>query len=96
MQEIRMNRADDSEQTFDEAKALAAQNGMTLINPSDGCYQLRCDNPDWIVNMYPRRSGGSPRMYWDPNHRGPFLKLPEDWTLLDGVKAAVEAAKGYR
>lgn len=84
-----MNRAKQSEQTFADAQALAAQHGMTLINPSSGCYQLRNPARDWIINLYPRRNGFSPRMYHDPNHRGPFLDLPENWTLLDAVQAAV-------
>jgi len=63
---------------------------MSLTNPSDGCYQLR-SAAGWIINMYPRRKGVSSRMYHDPHHRGPFLRLPENWTLLDAVKAAIDA-----
>jgi hypothetical protein len=88
----RMNRADRSEATYAEAIALAQANGLTLLCTSDGCYQLRHPARGWIINMYPRRNGLSPRMYHDPHHRGPFLQLPENWTLLDAVHAAVLAS----
>ena len=85
------DRAEISESTSSDAAKLAAENGMSLTAPSNGCYQLRHRRKGWIINMYPRRNGGSPRMYHDPNHRGPFLDLPELWTLLDAVHAAVAA-----
>lgn len=85
-----MNRASTSERTFEDAQVLAMSNGMRLGNPSDGCYQLRHDARGWIINIYPRRNGHSARMYHDPNHRGPFLKLPENWTILDAVQAAID------
>lgn len=83
------DRAAASAETFHAAKVLAEANGMKFLNPSAGCYQLRHLTLGWIINMYPRSNGISPRMYHDPHHRGPFLKLPNDWTLLDAVKAAV-------
>ena len=83
------SRAEHSERTFPEARFLAAEHGMVLTNPSDGCFQLRW-GPGWIVNLYPRHQGLSPRMYHDPRHRGPFLQsLPENWTLLQAVEAAI-------
>lgn len=85
-----MSRAGKSEATFDEACRLGAENGIALTNPSDGCYQMR-HSSGWIINIYPRRNGGSPRMYHDKHRPGPFLKLPENWTILDAVRAAVEA-----
>lgn len=86
------DRAETSEQTFDAAAWLAKVNDMRLTNPSDGCFQLRHLTFGWIINMYPRRGGAHPRMYHDPNHKGPFLKLPEDWTLLQAVQSALVAA----
>ena len=85
-----IDRAAKSEATFNEARALAEANGFQLTQPSDGCYQLRRLKPLWIYNLYPRRSGLSPRIYSDPHHRGPFLRgMPEPWTLLDVVRAAI-------
>ena len=84
-----MDRAEKSMATFEEAKLLASSNGFILKNPSMGCYQLKHLSKGWIMNLYPRMSGFSPRIYNDPHHRGPFLKLPEGWTLLDVVKAAI-------
>lgn len=88
-----MDRATRSERTFDDAAALAKANGMEFRNPSDGCYQLRWGQHRgrlFIVNLYPRRQGGSSRAYHDPHYRGPYLALPKDWTLLDVVKSAVK------
>lgn len=89
-----MSRAFNSEKTFAEAVELSKANGMRLTNPSDGCYQLRHLAVGWIINLYPRRNGASPRMYHDPKHKGPYLSLPQNWTLLDAVKAAVVASEG--
>ena len=86
-----MNRAKQSEATYDEAAMLAAHNGMDMTNPSDGCYQLRHRARGWIINLYPRRKGFTPRCYHDPNHRGPYLKMREDWSLVDAVEAAIAA-----
>lgn len=86
-----MSRAETSESTFADAKKLADANGLGLTNPSDGCYQLRHSEKGWIINMYPRRNGMRPRMYRDRNHRGPFLDLPDPWTIVDAVKAAIDA-----
>lgn len=83
-------RADKSERTFESAESLALANGMCLTNPSDGCYQLRHVVAGWILNLYPRRNGLSPRAYHDPAHKGPFLALPQNWTLLDVVQSAAE------
>jgi len=91
-----MNRAQKCEKTRDEAERLAAEHGMRLTNPSDGCYQLRHLAAGWIVNAYPRRKGAFPRLYHDPHHRGPFLDVPEQWTLLDVVQAAVRQWRARR
>jgi hypothetical protein len=76
------------ESTFEVARDKAKAYGLELTNTSEGCYQLRCPKEGWILNLYPRRKGFTPRAYHDPNHRGPFLDLPELWTLADVVKAA--------
>ena len=86
-------RAKRCEQTFDEAEQTAAAHGLRLTNPSAGVYQLRSDRQGWIINLYPRRQGATGRIYHDPHHRGPFLPLPCDWTLLDVVLAAVAAER---
>ena len=51
---------------------------------------LRFKAKKWIYNLMPRVKGANPRVYSDPHHRGPFLPLPQEWTLLDAVKAAVQ------
>lgn len=82
-------RASASEETFDDARYLASRNGMRLVHPAIGHYQLRHERMGWILNLYPRKRGINPRAYHDPKHRGPYLQLPERWTLLDAVKSAV-------
>lgn len=86
-------RPERCEGMFEPARSLARQHGMLLLNPSDGCYQLRHLTRGWIVNLYPRRKGFTPRIYHDPHHRGPFFKVPELWTLLDVVRAAIDEEK---
>ena len=44
----------------------------------------------WLLNIYP----GNRRLYHDQNRMGPFLSVPDDWTLLDVVRAAVERERG--
>ena len=94
------SRAELSEDTYEAAAELAKQNGLSLTSPADGCYQMRHKAKGWIINIYPRRNGGSPRMYHDPHHRGPFLDLPRAsthpheeccWTIMDAVNAAIKA-----
>lgn len=83
------DRAEASEATFFEASEAASLNGLRLLNPSDGCYQLRQHPTGYIINIYPRRNGANGRVYHDPNHPGPLLPLPRHWTLLDVVLAAI-------
>ena len=83
-----------SEDVFDEAVGLAYANGIVLQRmPSSFHFQIIFFNasrpdfsPDYIYNLYP----STQRIYSDPKHRGPFLKIPKPWTLLDVVKAAVK------
>lgn len=81
-----------SEDTFDEAVELAEESGSCSLQQMPGRYhyQLFCygknENHDHIYNLYP----STQRIYSDPNHRGPFLKVKKPWTLLDVVKAAVK------
>lgn len=75
--------------SFEPASKLAREHGMRLTNPSEGCYQLRRFDPDWIYNLYPKPNSDNPRVWIDPNRRGPFLTLPEQWDLLDAVKSVL-------
>lgn len=93
-------RAKRCVETFAEAVELGKSHGVTLTNPSDGCYQVRTEvdipyegreSKFWIYNLYPRLHGHYPRIYSDTTHRGPFLDVPEFWTLLDVVQAVIRA-----
>ena len=77
-------------QEFPDAAALASEHGIDLLHRTDAHYQLR--TRDWIINLYP----GNGRIFSDTHKRGPFLRLLHPWTLLDAVKAAIEAGKGVR
>ena len=82
-----------SEETFDAASIYADMHDMRFTNPSSGCYQLRHNKKGWIINMYPRRKGLSPRMYHDAHRPGPFLTLPKNWSLMDAVMIAVKTER---
>ncbi len=78
-----------SEDVFDEAVELARESGSCSLQQMPGGYhfQLFCygENHDHIYNLYP----STQRIYADPKHRGPFLKVKMPWTVLDVVKAVV-------
>lgn len=79
-----------SEDTFDEAVEFARESGACLLlrMPAGYHFQLICygENHEHIYNLYP----STQRIYSDPKHRGPFLQIPQPWTLLDVVKAVVK------
>ena len=77
-----------SANTFDKAVELAEANSCSLLQMPAGYHlQLICygENHEHIYNLYP----STQRIYIDPKHRGPFLKVKKPWTLLDVVKAVV-------
>ena len=78
----------------DEAVALAYANNCALQRMPARYpryhFQLICfdgSGSEYIYNLYPTVQ----RIYSDPKHRGPFLKVNRPWTLLDVVKAKVES-----
>lgn len=92
---LRAERAKEGEkrrqsalQNYREAANLANQVGWHLKCHSEVHYSLRKPQENsWILNIYP----GNRRLYYDQNKpRGPFLKLEEEWTLLDVVLAAIQ------
>lgn len=86
-QEQASESRDLSAKLFAEASRLAKEGGMSLTRRSDAHYQLRHAQDGWLLNLYP----GNGRVYGDRNKpRGPFLHLPDGWTVID----AVESAKG--
>jgi hypothetical protein len=76
---------------FRQARERAAAAGMGLTRVSDVQYQLRHPSAGWLLNIYP----GNGRLYWDPNHRGPFLRMRERWSLLDVVEAAIAQEEAH-
>lgn len=78
-----------SNDTFVEARQLAAQSGMVLVQHSDVHYQLK-GQAGWLLNIYP----GNQRLYHDRNRpKPPYLDVKLDWNLIDVVHAAIVALK---
>lgn len=77
-------RRNVSNECFIEARRLAMRAGLTLVRHTETHYAL--ESPmGWLINIYP----GNRRLYADRNRKkSPFLKLIDDWTLIDVVKAA--------
>lgn len=79
---------------FKEASTLAAKNGLRFAKCDRDGIRYRLEKPGiWIKDIFP----GNKRIYCpNPRKKGPFLGLSfeEPWTLLDVVRAAIEAEKG--
>lgn len=70
---------------YHEAAARAYRAGLDLTRHNEAHYSLAREG-GWRLNIYP----GNGRLYMDRNHaRAPFLALPEGWTILDVVDAAI-------
>lgn len=83
----RAQRTDAASGQFQEARELANKHGLQLRQCDEIHYQLRPRDRTWLLNIYPSNR----RMYHDPHNPGPFLRMKDDWTLLDVVKAAIGA-----
>jgi hypothetical protein len=75
--------------TFAAARQLAEEAGLTLMAQTETHCQLiyQHDGQHWIYNLYPTTR----KVYPDPHHKGPFLRVGKRWTLTDVVRAAIEA-----
>ncbi len=87
--EKRSQRAGSALEQFKQAGRLAGEHGLILMQRTNIHYQLAPRDGKWLLNIYPSNR----RLYHDPHKRGPYLRVPENWTLLDVVKAAIEEAK---
>lgn len=76
---------------FPTAQRQAIALGFRLSRRNETHYTLTPakETKGWLYNIYP----GKCRIYADPNRRGPFLKLPDEWTLIDVVKAAANVQR---
>jgi hypothetical protein len=84
-QEAREKRRDAAEAAFPEARALAASAEFRLLRHSVAHYQLWSPDRKWLLNIYP----GNRRLFHDKEKSGPYLRVPDEWTLLDVVQAAI-------
>lgn len=91
---LRAERAKDGEQrrqealkVYQAAAQLATQVGWLFNRHSEVHYSLRKPQGNsWILNIYP----GNRRLYYDQNKpKGPYLKVKDNWNLLDVVQAAI-------
>jgi len=88
-QQIKAERRQLAAEQFDAAQRLADLHGLVLRRCTESHYQLSLHN-GWLQNIYP----GNCRLYWDRQHeKPPWLHLPDNWSLLDVVRAAVEEIK---
>jgi len=76
-----------SGQVYAKARGVAALHGLKLIRHMDAYYSLINPTAGWRKELYP----GNQRIWWQMGPIGPFLLLPEPWTLLDVVEAAIAA-----
>lgn len=73
--------------SYQAAMSLAGQVGWIFNRHSEVHYSLRKPQGNsWILNIYP----GNRRLYYDQNKpKGPYLKMNDNWTLVDVVQAAI-------
>ena len=95
----RRERRQQATSDFDTVQCDASSAGLSLtacgqidLDGRHAHYQLRSHDPAWLLNIYP----GNCRLYWDPNHRGPFLKVNSPWCLRTIVAAAIRANRQHR
>ncbi len=75
------------ESQFPIAHKYALVNGFHLIRKSKSHFRLVSHVKLWVLNIYP----GNHKLKWNYQPRGPFLELPDDWTLIDIVASAIMA-----
>ena len=81
----RNERADVAAKQFVAACGWAISKGIDLRQCSRWHYQLK--SPEGrILNIYP----GNCRLWSDPAHEWPYVRIEDDWDLLQVVRAAVE------
>ena len=81
---------DASTECYREAMRLADDHGMILRRLTQTHYHLRSVRDGWLLNIYP----GDQRLGRDVHlPQCPTLNVPQNWTVLDVVKAAVELSQ---
>lgn len=73
---------------FKEASVYASKHGFQLIRHTEAHYKVK--TKQWCFEVYP----GNQRIYHHPNKKGPYIKLPLNWTLLDVVQAVAQELQG--
>jgi hypothetical protein len=72
---------------FPYAATVAAKNGLILKRHGDTHYKLVSRTQPYCIEIYP----GNWRLYINKDFpKTPFLKVPDEWILLQVVNAAIE------
>lgn len=87
-QDARQRRRDAAVRDFPPVRQHAREAGFQLIRQTDAHYQLWAPGRKWLVNLYP----GNCRLYHDKKKRGPYLRVSEEWSLMEVVEAAIQEA----
>ena len=78
-------RRDVAAAAFPSIRQHAAEHDLRLTRHTEAHYQLAPVDRSWILDIYP----GKRRLYSDRKKVAPHLSVPEDWTLMDVVEAAI-------
>lgn len=89
MEELRKQEGEQRRQLahsqLKEAQTLLRGTRIKLSPMGQG---YRFESSDYMIDVYP----GNQRIYApNPKKRGPWLNLPEEWTLLDVSRALLDA-----
>jgi hypothetical protein len=86
------HRREASKAVSAEAADLANANGFILRCHNDAHYAISRRGSKWLTNIFPSRQ----RISIDTmkSEAAPYIPLPQEWTVLDVVKAFVEVTKG--
>lgn len=102
-----MSRRETEQQLFSLAKGKADANGLELIRfeGSLDYPDLNLEFAErpffrlsrsvggvlrWSVDLWPSEDEFA-LIKWDPEHKGPVLRLPRYWTILDAVEEMITA-----
>ena len=85
----RASRRDFAAAAFPVVSRYAWEYDLRLRRFTESHYQLSPMDWSWILNIYP----GNRRLYSDRTKVAPYLNVPDNWGLMDVVKAAIAAER---
>lgn len=81
--QLKSDRRQTAKEEYYQAANYAYRHGFQLIQHTDAHYKVK--TPDFVLEVYP----GNLRIYRHSSDV-PFIKLPDNWTLMDVVKSVAE------